>query len=154
MIIVGYQGIGKSTLAGNLNCIDLESGNFWVDGKRCYDWYKYYVNIAKHLSDQKYTVLTASHFMVRKELKETKRDDIAIIYPSLELQDEWTKKLKERYDRTNLEKDYKAWKNAEENYVDNITSLSEEPFMKYEIKDMDYKLSDIVIDLINRNISE
>ena len=26
MIVIGYQGIGKY--------VDLESGNFWVDGKR------------------------------------------------------------------------------------------------------------------------
>ena len=39
MIIIGYQGIGKSTLAGHNSVIDLESGNFWNDGKRIDDWY-------------------------------------------------------------------------------------------------------------------
>lgn len=35
MIIIGYQGIGKSTLAKNsLKYIDLESGNFWINGER------------------------------------------------------------------------------------------------------------------------
>ena len=35
MIIVGYQWIGKSTLANNeTGVIDLESSNFFVDGKR------------------------------------------------------------------------------------------------------------------------
>ena len=29
MIVIGYQGIGKSTLKGY---IDLESGNFWYNG--------------------------------------------------------------------------------------------------------------------------
>lgn len=38
MIVIGYQGIGKSTLANkDLRFIDLESGNFWVDGKRADD---------------------------------------------------------------------------------------------------------------------
>lgn len=33
MIIIGYQGIGKSTLAHEDNkYIDLESGNFWYQG--------------------------------------------------------------------------------------------------------------------------
>ena len=31
MILVGYQGIGKSTLAKEkVDIIDLESGNFWI----------------------------------------------------------------------------------------------------------------------------
>ena len=35
MIVVGYQGIGKSSMAKyNADVIDLESGNFWVEGKR------------------------------------------------------------------------------------------------------------------------
>ena len=51
MIVIGYQGIGKSTLAGrDHKFIDLESGNFWVDGKRADDWYKPYCQIAEHLS--------------------------------------------------------------------------------------------------------
>ena len=42
MIIVGYQGIGKSSISNpDTRCIDLESGNFFVDGKRPDDWYKY-----------------------------------------------------------------------------------------------------------------
>ena len=56
MIISGYQGIGKSSLAGSHNCIDLESGNFWIDGVRDNDWYKPYCKIANHLSEQGYIV--------------------------------------------------------------------------------------------------
>lgn len=57
MIIVGYQGIGKSSLAGrDKKFIDLESGNFWIDGKRADDWYKPYCKIAEHLSQQGYYV--------------------------------------------------------------------------------------------------
>ena len=43
MIVIGYQGIGKSTYSNkDITCIDLESGNFWVDGVRLDDWYKVY----------------------------------------------------------------------------------------------------------------
>ena len=53
MIISGYQGIGKSTLAKNSNkYIDLESGNFWIDGERQENWYKIYCKIAAHLSNK------------------------------------------------------------------------------------------------------
>ena len=70
MIVIGYQGIGKSSLAGKNNCIDLESGNFWVDGKRSDDWYKIYCNIALHLHRQGFTVFTSSHQVVRDYFKE------------------------------------------------------------------------------------
>ena len=75
MIISGYQGIGKSSLAGKNNCIDLESGNFWVDGKRADDWYKPYCQIANHLSQQGYTVFVSSHEVVRKELEKSEDTD-------------------------------------------------------------------------------
>jgi ABC-type phosphate/phosphonate transport system ATPase subunit len=40
IIIVGYQGIGKSTLAyHNKRVIDLESSNFFVNGERSKDWH-------------------------------------------------------------------------------------------------------------------
>ena len=52
MIICGYQGIGKSTIAGQLYTIDLESSNFYIDGKRDEKWYKVYANFARHLSEQ------------------------------------------------------------------------------------------------------
>ena len=61
MIYVGYQGIGKSSIAGKNKCIDLESGNFWVDGKRDENWYIIYCNIAQHLSEQGYNVFLSSH---------------------------------------------------------------------------------------------
>ena len=82
MIIIGYQGIGKSTLAKNsLKYIDLESGNFWINGERDEQWYKPYCNIANHLSAQGYTVFTSSHKEVREELKNS--NEIVKIYIGL-----------------------------------------------------------------------
>ena len=38
MVVVGYQGIGKSTLAAkDKDFIDLESGSFFVNGDRSYN---------------------------------------------------------------------------------------------------------------------
>ena len=145
MIIVGYQGIGKSTLAGNNGCIDLESGNFWVDGKRDEDWYKIYANIAVHLSQQGYTVFTASHKVVRDELKNC-GEPVVVAYPSLDLETQWIEKLRTRYEYTNLEKDFKAWKNAEQMYKENITDLmNEKDFYHLKISGMDYELMQGII---------
>ena len=140
MIIIGYQGIGKSSISGKgSNRIDLESGNFWHNGMRPDDWYIYYCQIADHLSKQGFTVFTSSHKLVREELANSK-EDIWVVYPSLSLKDEWVEKLKKRYEQTQSEKDYKAWKNAEQMYDDNINDLKSSPFRRFEITSMDYDL--------------
>ena len=134
MIIIGYQGIGKSTLAGRDKFIDLESGNFWVDEKRAEDWYKPYCQIAEHLSAQGFTVFTSSHEVVRKQLRNSK-EKVFVAFPSLELKDCWIEKLKMRWEDTQLDKDYKAYMNALDRYEDNIKELMEEEFGKIIIDD-------------------
>lgn len=143
MIIVGYQGIGKSTLAGKNNCIDLESGNFWVDGKRADDWYKPYCQIANHLSEQGYTVFTSSHEVVRKELEKS-NEKVFVVFPAINLKDKWIDKLKARYETTGLDKDFKALANAEDRYKENITELMTGNLKFCEITNMDYDLRTIV----------
>lgn len=146
MIIIGYQGIGKSTLCRNGNgFIDLESGNFWVEGYRSPDWPVVYTNIAVHLYKQGYHVFTSSHEVVRNEFRKYTKDSIpiAICYPSLELRNAWCEKLEERYNHTTLEKDFKAWKNAVDVYNKNIMELmAETKFIHIELKTMNYDLKD------------
>lgn len=153
MIVIGYQGIGKSSLAGRNNrFIDLESGNFWVDGKRADDWYKPYCQIAEHLSQQGYIVFTSSHEVVRKQL-ENSSEVVVVVYPSIELKDEWIDKLEERYATSNLEKDYKALMNAVDRYEENIKELSEysHGYQVYRLAltKMDYDLEAALIHLKN-----
>lgn len=142
MIIIGYPGIGKSTLAGRDNkYIDLESGCFWVDGKRADDWYVAYCQVAEHLSRQGYVVFVSSHEVVRKQLVKS-TEDVAVVYPALELRDEWIDRLEHRYQGSGLKKDYKALMNAKDRYNDNIYELinCEIPYkicllsMKYDLK--------------------
>lgn len=143
MIYVGYQGIGKSTLCNNvLDCIDLESGNFFVDGKRCDDWYKVYANIANHLSLQGKNVFVSSHKVLREHLvKES--IPFVVIYPSIELKDKWVEKLKQRYELTKKEKDLRALLNAQEKYDENIDDLSQEK-LRIVITSMDYSLKQLI----------
>jgi ABC-type oligopeptide transport system ATPase subunit len=123
MIVIGYQGIGKSTLASrDIFYIDLESGNFWVDGKRAEDWHKPYCQIAEHLSQQGYIVFTSSHEVVRERLKNS-TEAVILVYPAVELKDEWIAKLEKRYQESGLEKDYKALMNAKDRYTENIQEL-------------------------------
>lgn len=149
MIIIGYQGIGKSTLAGKNKCIDLESGNFWFHDIETYqkvrhnDWYIPYCNIANHLSEQGYTVFVSSHEVVREELKKSK-EKVYVVHPSITLKNEWIEKLQKRYYETGLEKDLKAFMNAKYRYEENIHELETCGFIACEISDMDYDLNLIV----------
>ena len=144
MIIIGYQGIGKSTLAGKNNYIDLESGNFWHNGARQDNWYVFYCNIAEHLSQQGYTVFVSSHEVVRNRLRKYSKEELYIVHPSIELKEKWIDKLKKRFESSKLEKDYKAWMNAEDRYVENINELKNSGINCIEIIDMKYLLEDII----------
>lgn len=144
MIIIGYQGIGKSTLANkDISYIDLESGNFWINGKRYEDWYIPYCNIAEHLSKQNKNVFISSHEVVREQLKNSK-EKVVVVYPSIELKEQWINKLEERYNNTSLEKDYKALMNAKDRYEENIKELKNNGFIKVEIFDIDYDLKELL----------
>lgn len=142
MIIIGYQGIGKSTLANrDIRFIDLESSNFFIDGKRQDNWYIPYCNIAEHLSKQGKFVFVSSHEVVRNQLKDSK-EKVVVVYPAIKLKEQWIKKLEDRYKTTNLEKDYKAWMNAIDRYVENIEELKNNNFKKIELPRMNYDLGE------------
>lgn len=144
MIIIGYQGIGKSSVSGiQSECIDLESSNFWNNGKRPDDWYIYYCNIALDLSRQGYTVFTSSHKEVRDYLLGTTYD-IVTVFPETWLEEEWIARLRCRYDNEPSEKNYKALMNAVDRYRDNINELRDWGGLYYGIQDTNYNLIDIV----------
>lgn len=143
MIIVGYQCIGKSTLSNMcLKYIDLESGSFWHNGKRPDDWYIYYCQIAEHLSKQGYNVFVSSHEPVRKFLKNSSERVIAIA-PSVDLKDQWIEKLKNRYESSKLDKDYKAYMNAVDRYTENIEEIAKDCDTIF-IRSMTYDIESLI----------
>lgn len=145
MIVIGYQGIGKSTLSNkDLRFVDLESGSFWVDGKRTDDWYKPYCQIAEHLSKQGYIVFTSSHEVVRNQLSNSEEQVICCV-PDLSLRDKWIDKLKKRYESSGLDKDYKAYMNAFDRYEENITEIANSNFGILWLDKMDYDLCDLLL---------
>ena len=153
MIIIGYQGIGKSTLSKHhLNYfIDLESSNFFFEKNgmliRDPDWYIPYCKIANHLSEQGFFVFVSSHKVVRDELKKSKEKVVAIC-PALELKDQWINKLRNRYNWSGLEKDYKALANAENSYEENIKEIADDIENTIIINDINYDLEDIISDYL------
>ena len=146
MIIIGYQGIGKSTLASkDNNFIDLESSNFFHNGIRPDNWYVYYCNIAAHLSKQGFNVFVSSHEVVRNRLRKDFKDTPTIcVYPCLRLKNEWIKKLEDRYMNHKSEKNYKAWMNAVDRYAENINELKDSGFPVIEITSMIYDLDELI----------
>lgn len=145
MILIGYQGIGKSTLAfKENNFIDLESNNFFYKDKRIDNWYIYYCNIAAHLSKQGFNVFVSSHEVVRNRLKKYFDEPLICIVPSINLKDEWIKKLYERYINYKSEKNYKAWMNAVDRYEDNINEIKSSGIEFIEIENINYDLENLL----------
>ena len=156
MIIIGYQGIGKSCLSRSAsNVIDLESGCFWNRNYRHIDWYVYYCQIALDLSAQGNVVFTSSHQDVRYQFYRMEHhDDIAVCYPSLELKDFWIEKLQARYEQTKLPKDEKAWERAALCYEADIKDLMASSFDKIELDNMYYHLLFEIYDYQERKFNE
>ena len=87
MIVIGYPGIGKSTLANRGHrYIDLESNCFYIDGERDSRWFVPYCNIAEDLSRHGYIVFVSSHESVREHLRGSS-ENVVLAYPSIDLRD-------------------------------------------------------------------
>lgn len=153
MIIIGYPGIGKSTLAGrDHKYIDLESSNFKVDDERQEDWYKVYCKVAEDLSMQGYIVFVSSHSVVRETLKSSE-EDVAVVYPVGTLEKRWVSKLRDRYNKTNSEKDRMAYERAKDHFNEDIASLFNYPTRHHVwLTTMAYDLESEIIRMINHNI--
>lgn len=156
MIITGYQGIGKSTLASsNDKIIDLESGCFWkhneLEGtkERPDDWYVYYCQTADDLSKQGYIVFVSCHPEVRKFLSTHATTDFNAIFPSKDLKWKWLERLDNRYKESELEKDKRALEHAVKFYDSDIERLWHE--CQYGVE---YYHNAEIIDDINYDLAE
>lgn len=151
MIVVGFPGIGKTSLAQySYRRIDLESSNFWDGDHRPDDWHIYYCQTAVDLARQGYTVFVSSHKQVRDWLLENTTELVFVIYPTLELKDAWIRKLELRYNASWSDKDRKAWDACKSSYEFNVQDMCDSrylssPYFKLtQIDDIDYKLDDII----------
>ena len=152
MIIVGYQGVGKSTAAQHHELfIDLESSNFRIRGERFENWEQVYVNVAIDLSRQGYFVLTSSHKKILEMVMISgEKYAVVIPQPSHEVKNEWLDMLYHRYTQTNLNKDLAAYENAREQYdanIHKIVSLVPDDHL-YILQDANSHLDDIIRSLI------
>ena len=142
MIICGYPGIGKSSIAKlNPTFIDLESSNFYMNNvpydyssdqkeapnwdSKPDNWYVYYTNIAIDLSNKDYTVFISCHPEVRRQLEyrldEIGSGNVLVIIPSADIEKEWHDRLEDRYLLTHSPKDLRAL-----NHVSNLANVVED----------------------------
>lgn len=144
VIVVGYPGIGKSTLANSdYRFIDLESNSFFIGDNRPNDWYVYYSNIAIHLAEQGYVVFTSSHKVVQSYLNSLPLpNNVKLIccIPSLNLETYWIDKLWNRWKMTSLYKDFKAYSSVQCGFVSDITEMKNTFEIVCEITGKNYDL--------------
>ena len=152
MIIIGYPGVGKTSLAGRYNqYIDLESSN-WnsPDNTKPDIWWWSYGKVAEDLSRQGYRVFVSCHPSVQKYFEES-NEYVMVLYPSIELKEEWIKRVSDRYKRDNSMKNLAALNNVELYYDKQISSLNNSPFKnKLVLKDMNYTLDNEIDNFILR----
>ena len=85
----------------------------------------------------------SSHKVLRDYMSQN-RIPFTVVYPAAELKDAWLEKLKNRYDLTKKDKDFRAWINAQEKFEENIQDLSHE-LNKIEITDINYNLESLCL---------
>lgn len=159
MIIIGFPGIGKSTLANNNdNFVDLESSYFKTPSVRNDDWVVDYCKLAEILSRNGHVVFVSSHRAVRDYLaKMDTSETVTCIFPSERIKEQWVKKLEDRYMLTGLYKDYRAFIHARDHYEDYIRELYSDDGVPYKwvITDINYDLEeeiDKIFECVNYRI--
>lgn len=129
-IIMGFPAVGKTTTTKrsiNNRFIDLDATKFMEScyfanlhfdpDLNCYqsycnpDWFKFYCNVAIDLAEDHdvFISVTPEILDYMKLQDKTIRDSIIVIYPSLLLKDKWRKKMKDRYEKSHLLEDRRAY---------------------------------------------
>lgn len=142
MIIIGYPGVGKTSLAGRYHqYIDLESSHFNDSfGEKRPGWFITYCRIAEDLSRQGYRVFVSCHKEVQEYFSKS-NEYVIVLYPSLKLKGQWLDRVKNRFENEPSIKNAKALANVDEYYDTHIKSLMNSPFEnKLVLSDMNYTL--------------
>ena len=153
MIIIGFPGIGKSTLACNdYRFVDLESSYFKPVNNKNDDWVVDYCKLAEFLSKNGGIVFISSHKAVRDYIARMRTNEhVACVFPSERIKEQWVKKLGDRYMESGLDKDYRAFIRARDHYDDDIRELYADNGISYKwiITNINYNLEEEIDKLID-----
>lgn len=156
LIICGYPGIGKSSIAGWNNCIDLESSLFshYEDSCRKSDdiWVREYCNLAYYLALQGYTVMTSTHRTVidyfdRSKVTRYKDVPIVIFCPRYDMKEAWAIRLVNRYLNSENEKDLRAFQGAIEYWDKKLDHCFRTGLHVHCPERIDYDLRDYIMQI-------
>ena len=151
MIIIGYPGVGKTSLAGRYHqYIDLESSHFNDAFREKPDgWFIPYCKVAEDLSRQGYRVFVSCHREVQEYLYDCSTEYIMVLYPDIKLKEQWLDRVTKRYNSDPTMKNKKAMENVEKYWDMHINSLMNSPFEnKLELKDINYTLDNEIDNFI------
>ena len=143
MIVSVYPVLGKTSICeNNYKYIDLDSSLF-----NDYNsfWYINYCRTAKILSDMGYIVFVSSHKEVINEFIKWLGEYVCIVRPDISTQLEHVDRLKERFDKTGSEKDYKAYEFMRDNFCDCVNESEHMPNNEIIIENLNnYNLEEII----------
>lgn len=150
-IILGYPGIGKSSIGGKDGIIDLEVSNFrfFDGGPKINGWEKAYINFAVDIAKQGYIVLMGTHESTVNHFSMSQNFPVGIICPSAKLRDQWVDRLRKRCVKTGLYKDERAFDKAIESFDRDIWKLTHSGLPCLQLCSMDYDLRNEINDLID-----
>ena len=162
LIICGYPGVGKSSIAGWNNCIDLESSWFSHDeeGNKKYPddaWCVDYCNLAMRLAAQGYTVLTSTHACVINELRDRKfvldykyKVKVVIFVPRADMKKAWVERLVNRYLESDKDVDLRAFVGGIQYWASKMATIRHSDFPVYCPDSIDYDLRDYILKIRER----
>lgn len=156
LIICGYPGVGKSSIAGWNNCIDLESSWFSCDkdGNRVYpdeEWVLKYCTLAINLASQGYTVLLSTHQAVINQLRDWKwfldreRVKVVIFVPRSDMKKAWVERLVNRYLDSDKDVDLRAFIGGIQYWDSKMATIRHTDFPVYCPDSIDYDFRDYIL---------
>ena len=161
LIICGYPGVGKSSVAGWNNCIDLESSWFSYDkdGNVIYPeeaWTVNYCMLARKLALQGYTVLLSTHQAVIDTLREGKwllnKDGtrVVIFVPRSDMKKAWVERLINRYLESDKDVDLRAFIGGIQYWDSKMLTIKHSDFPVYSPESIDYDFRDYILKIRER----
>lgn len=102
VVICGFPGVGKTSLfkeSGELQILDSDSTNFsWADSEKTQrhpDWPQNYLDHIQTSRGHADIILVSSHDVVRKALEDA-GTQFTLVYPSLEMKEEYIQRYVDR----------------------------------------------------------
>lgn len=148
LIICGYPGVGKSSVAGWKNCVDLESSNFSHDDTGFLldpnDWVPKYCTVAMDLAKQGFTVLCSTHgdvihcFESMSAKLPEQVGGIVIFYPRPWMKSRWIERLKDRCVSNPSKRNKRAYEHALRYFDNDLEFLGATSLPCFRPKGMEY----------------